>query len=161
MVCAELTSQSSVSKVPVIAEPAIEQPGEVWSAMRLLGKLLVYSITSISPLAGHVPLPTVQKACDKSKSQQTIPLSVECNVTYRPDTTLVRWHVSQVQDEESMSPALLALKSDAETSQVCRWVQNLAGLNSPRDAGVGDIEHTIGLSCGLIDVVHIAKGRIP
>jgi hypothetical protein len=67
----------------------------------------------------------------------------------------------EVQDEESVGPAPKSYETNAQTTEVCRRVQNLSGVHSPRHRGVGDINHAKLLSEWLIDIVDIAERWIP
>lgn len=60
-----------------------------------------------------------------------------------------------------MCPALHANQSNAQSPKVRTGRQSLSGINAPGNRCVGDIDHAMLLSEGLVDVVDIAKRWIP
>lgn len=69
--------------------------------------------------------------------------------------------MSEVKNEETVGPSLLADESNAEPTEIRTWIQDLGGIDTPRHRRVRDVNHAILLSESLVNIVNVAKCWVP
>ena len=127
--------------------------------MRLFTPLLTYSIISISPAVRQLhggefhSFPGIHTTGRPDTAPQ--------HPHRRPGATNIGRHVCQIQNEETMGPALKCNETNAETAEVCTWIQDLCRFHSPRHRCVGDVDHAILLSECFVDIVDVTESGIP
>lgn len=127
--------------------------------MTLSDSTPTYSMISISP-ASFSPVKT--ENTDSATRQPTVvwPGAAAQGPKCRPDPTLVRRHVDQVEDEQAMRPALNAGQPDAEPAKGRVRIQHLGRVGPPFGRVLGDVDHAISLRRRLINIVDKPVRRI-
>ena len=75
----------------------------------------------------------------------------------RPYTAFISWHVSKIEDEQAMGPALYARQTHTQAAQVRHWVEDLRRVDAPGGGIASAVDHTMLLRGRSVYVMDVAE----
>jgi len=78
----------------------------------------------------------------------------------RPYTAFISWHVSKIEDEQAMGPALYARQTHTQAAQVRHWVEDLRRIDAPGGGTAGAVDYAMLLRGRSVYVMDVAERGI-